>query len=195
MPIRGNVALVRDAILGGIIVRSILLSAAAMTAMTATAAWADGGCPPKAAPELLTALGEPAATIPGGQAIYQPPGVAMLGMPVSYVVVTKSSDGAVQEIDYRFAGVTRKYGDRFPQPVLLAFDKSYSTSCGGGKVTSCGAGFDAKAVGDLSAAEINEAYIDLPAKPEGAALAMVKADFASQNQGPVFLVCQYNAGS
>jgi hypothetical protein len=175
--------------------RNLLLSVAALAAMTPNAAWADGGCPPKATPELLTALGEPAATIPGGQTIYQPSGVAMLGMPVSYVVVTKGSGDAVQEVDYRFAGVTRKYGDRFPQPVLQAFDKSYSTTCGAGKVTSCAAGFDAKAAGDLAAAEINEAYIDLPAKPQGGALAMVKADFASQNQGPVFLVCQYNAGS
>jgi hypothetical protein len=50
---------------------------------------------------------------------------------------------------------------------------------------------DAKLPGDLTGAQINEAYIDLPAKADGA-LATVKADFSSQTQGPVFLTCEYN---
>jgi hypothetical protein len=87
----------------------------------------------------------------------------------------------------------RKYGQRFPVNVLQAFDKTYSgASCASGKVTSCGTAFDGKATGDLAAAQINEAYVDVPAKAQGAGVAMVKADFSSQTQGPVFLVCQYN---
>lgn len=176
--------------------RDLLLSAAALAALAPTAAWADDACPATVTPEIVTALGEATGTIPGGQSIYQPASATMLGMPVSYVVVSKGPGDAVQEIDYRFAGVTRKYGDRFPQPVLQAFDKAYSgATCSSGRVTSCGIGFDSKAAGALSAAAINEAYIDLPAKAEGAALTMVKADFASQSHGPVFLVCQYNTGS
>ena len=173
--------------------RVLLVPFAALVMTVPTVAWADGGCPDKATPEVLTALGEPMATLAGDQAIYQPASATIMGMPVSYVLVTKSSEGSVQEIDYRFAGVTRKYGQRFPANVLQAFDKTYAgASCSSGNVTSCGTGFDSKAAGDLSAAEINEAYVDLPAKAQGAGVAMVKADFSSQSQGPVFLVCQYN---
>jgi hypothetical protein len=172
--------------------RGLLVPFAVLAFALPGVASADGGCPAKATPDVLTAFGEPAATLKGGQVIYQPAGVTMLGMPVSYVVVTKGAGDAVQEIDYRFAGLTRKYGQHFPQPVLQAFDKAYDgATCADGKVTSCGIGLDGKATGDLTAAQINEAYIDLPAKADGA-LAMVKADFSSQTEGPVFLTCQYN---
>ena len=170
----------------------ILLPLAAMAVTLPAAAQADDGCPSKATPELLTALGEPAVTLSGGQVIYQPANATILGKPVSYVVVTKGSGGGVDEIDYRVAGLTRKYGQRFPVDVLQAFDKTYNGTCATTKVTACGAAFDSKAAGDLSAAQVNEAYIDLPSKGQGAALSMVKADFASPSQGPVFLVCQYN---
>jgi hypothetical protein len=173
--------------------RILLIPFAALAVALPATAWADDGCPTKATPELLTALGEPTATLSGGQTVYQPSGTMMMGMLISYVVVTKSSSGAVQEIDYRFAGLMRKYGQRFPVNVLQAFDKTYSgASCASGKVTSCGTAFDSKASGDLLSAEINEAYIEVPAKAEGAGVAMVKADYSSQTQGPVFLVCQYN---
>lgn len=172
--------------------RGLLIPFAALAVALPGAAWADGGCPAKASVDVLTAFGTPAATLKGGQVIYQPTGVVMLGMPVSYVVVTKGTGDAVQEIDYRFAGLTRKYGQHFPMPVLQAFDKAYDgATCSEGRATSCSFGLDAKMAGDLNGAQINEAYIDLPAKADGA-LAMVKADFSSQTQGPVFLTCEYN---
>jgi hypothetical protein len=144
--------------------RSFLIPFAALAMALPTAAWADDGCPTKATPDLLTALGEPTATLSGGQAVYQPSGATMMGMPVSYVVVSKASGGGIQEIDYRFAGLMRKYGQRFPADVLQAFDQTYTgTSCASGKVTSCGTAFDAKATGDLLSAEINEGYIVVPA--------------------------------
>jgi len=174
--------------------RGLLIPFAALAVTVPGVAWADGGCPVKAAPEVLTALGTPAATLKSGQVIYQPTGVTMLGMPVSYVVVTKGAGDAVQEIDYRFAGLTRKYGQRFPLPVLQAFDKTFSgATCSEGRATACSINIGGKAAGELSDAQINEAYIDLPAKVDGA-LAMVKADFSSQSQGPVFLACEYNTG-
>ena len=177
--------------------RDFLLPVAAVALLMPGVALADDSCPKSLTPDVMTALGEPAATLKGGQVIYQPASATMLGMPVSYVVVTKGSGDVVEEIDYRFAGVMRKYGQRYPDAVLQAFDKAFSADCANGKVTSCGVGFTAKdgKAGDLVAAQVTEAEIDLPAKVEGAALTQVKADYASQTQGPVFLVCLYNTGS
>jgi len=174
--------------------RDFLLPLAAVALVTPGAALADDSCPKSITPDLMTAMGEPGATLKGGQTIYQPASATMLGMPVSYVVVMKGPGDVVEEIDYRFAGVMRKYSQHYPDNVLQAFDKAYSADCAGGKVSSCGVGFDAKneKVGDLAAAQVSEAEIDLPSKIEGPALTMVKADYASQTQGPVFLTCQYN---
>lgn len=178
--------------------RDFLLPIAALAATVPGAAWADDGCPQKAGPDLITALGAPAATLTATQAIYQPAGATMLGLPVSYVVVTKGSGGAIEEIDYRFDGIMRKYSERVPQNVLRAFDKTYADAgCASGRVSSCSIAFQSNSpkAGDLAAAEITDPAIDVPAKAEGTALTLVKADYAREDQGPVFLVCLYDTGS
>lgn len=180
--------------------RSLLLSLTALAVAAPGAAWAADGCPDKITPAVVTALGDPAATLPGGQAIYQPAGATVLGMPVGYVVVTKASGkDVIEEIDYRFSGVMRKFTEHYPKPVLEAFDKTYSgASCASGRSTACAVAFqtDGKAstVGRLSAVEVGDPGLDVPANAQAAILSTVKADYASSDSGPVFLVCLYDAG-
>jgi hypothetical protein len=177
--------------------RRYLLSLAALPLLLPATVWAADDCPNKATPEVLAGLGEPAGTLDASQTVYRPSGLTMLGLPVSYVVVSKvSGKDDVEEIDYRFDGVMRKYSERYPKAVLQAFDKAYSgASCSSGRVTSCSIAFDNKSPGpgQLSGVAIGEGSVSAPDKAEGEALAAVKADFASDDAGPVFLVCLYGS--
>jgi hypothetical protein len=178
--------------------RDLLLSVAALAiVLPGMARAADGACPDKGTPDVLTAFGPQAATLGADRSVYQPTGVTALGMPVSYVVVTKGSSGSIDEIDYRFDGVVRKYSEHYPRTVLQAFDKVYSDAgCAAGKVTTCAVVYDLKGAppNQLASARITDPGFEVPGKTEAGVLATIKADYAREDSGPVFLACLYGTG-
>jgi hypothetical protein len=176
--------------------RDLLLPVVAFAALAPGIAHAADGCPEKASADVVTAFGQPVATLGTDQSIYQPTGVTVLGMPVSYVVVTKTSAGAVGEIDYRFEGVIRKYSERYPSSVLQAFDKSYDAGCASGRVTSCSIVYDTKGASpdQLISARITDPGLDVPKNSDAALLQTIKAEYSKPDSGPVVLACMYGAG-
>jgi hypothetical protein len=175
--------------------RDLLLPLAAFAALTPGVAYAADACPEKASAAIVSALGEPVATLGTDQSIYQPTGVMVLGLPVSYVVVTKTSAGAIGEIDYRLQGVMRKYSERYPSPVLQAFDKTYDVGCASGRVTTCSVAYDMKGAtpDQLASARITDPGFDVPKNSAAALLQTIKAEYAKPDAGPVFLACMYGA--
>jgi hypothetical protein len=178
--------------------RKFALTCAILAAAVPAAAWADNGCPDKVTPDLITGFGDPVGWLQDGQTVHQPTGVTILGAPVSYVVVTREAGkDTIEEIDYRFGGVTRKYTERYPLDLRKAFDGAYAGArCAGDKVTSCAVAFQAtsSSSGRLAGVELGEGPADVPASAHGPAIAQVKADYASDDQGPVFLACLYDTG-
>ncbi len=176
--------------------RDLLLAFAVLAVASPTAAAAAGACPEKATADVVTALGEPAATLSDSQAIYQPAGAAVLGMPVGYVLVVKGAAGAIQEIDYRLQGVTRSYSQPYPKAVLQAFDKAYpGVGCSTGRVTACAQVYDTRKApaGALEDARISDPGLDdVQAKAGAPVLQTIKADYANPDSGPVFLMCLYD---
>jgi hypothetical protein len=175
--------------------RKALLSCAAVSLLLPTSAWAEGGCPEKITADLVTALGEAAGALDDGQTVYQPAGLTMLGASVSYVVAMRQpGKDPIEELDYRLGKSMRKYSERYPLDLRKAFDQAYSGSkCGGDKVTSCSIAFQSNAAaGRLAGVQLGEGSFEVPAGASGAAIPLVKEDFASDDQGPMFLVCLYD---
>lgn len=177
--------------------RDLLLPFAALAvAFPAVAAAADG-CPKQAAADVVTALGDSAATLGGDQTVYQPTGVTVMELPVSYVVVTKGAGGSIEEIDYRLQGIMRNYNEHYPKAVLEAFDKAYpGVGCSTGRVTACAMAYDLKGAPGkaLADARIGDPGFDVPAAGQGAVLGTIKTEYAHQDSGPVFLMCRYGGG-
>ena len=175
--------------------RDLLLPLAAFAALMPGIAYAADACPDKAGADVLAGFGDTVATLGTDQSIYQPSGVTVLGLPVSYVVVTKTSAGAIEEIDYRLQGVMRKYSEHYPSPVLQAFDKAYDVGCASGRVTTCSVAYDLKGAtpDQLASARITDPGLDVPKNSNAALLQTIKAEYAKPDTGPVFLACMYGA--
>jgi len=171
----------------------LMLSAAALAAISSTAASADDiACPLKLSPELMTSLGDPVGWLNPGQTVHAPAGLSMIGRPVAYVLAVRAGDGApVSELDYRLQGLTRPYGSRYAVDLRKAFDAGFKGSdCGTGSA-SCVVDYKASAPGDFSGAELSEGSISIPKTAHGDGLAAVKADYNLDSADPVFLICHY----
>jgi hypothetical protein len=178
-------------------VRNLLIASAALTAIVSTPAAADdSACPQKLTPELVAALGAPAAWLAPGQTVHRPAGLTVMGQPVAYVVARHAGgtdDGAITELDYRLQGATKPFGQRYPTELRKAFDKGYSGSDCGSQNSSCSIAIKGSGAGALSDAELSEGDLTLAKDAHGDALALVKADRDLSSADPVFLDCIYNA--
>lgn len=174
--------------------RDLLVSVAALAAMTLpSVALADDACPPKITPEVESALGAAAATLGPGETVYTPAGAMVIGRPVSYVLVHRDADGKpITEIDYRFQGLNRPYGQRYTPDLRKSFDHAYpGTACTSNG--SCATSYTGPAAGQLADAELGEADLTVPKGAQSDALSLVKADYDLSGADPVFLICHYKS--
>jgi len=177
--------------------RNLLIASVALATVISTPAAADDSvCPQKLTPELVTALGAPAAWLAPGQTVHNPAGLTVMGQPVAYVVARHAGgkdDGAITELDYRIQGATTPFGQRYPTDLRKAFDKGYSGSDCGSQNSSCSIAIKGGGDGSLSDAELSEGDLTLAKDAHGDALTLVKADRDLSSADPVFLDCIYNA--
>jgi hypothetical protein len=159
-----------------------------------SAAWAEG-CPLDIDVEVVTTLGEPAASLSPANTVHTPAGVTALGYPVSYVVVRRTGEGgAIAELHYRLQGAVRPFGERYPIELRKLFDKEAPGSdCGGAKAVSCAVAVRTKGdPGHLSGMELGPGDLALPSDKSSPAYALLKADYDLADGDPVFLVCLYD---
>lgn len=180
--------------------RALLVSiVCAAQALASSPALADG-CPKQVDEGFARGLGPERAWLSDHDRVYQPAGLRMLGVPVSYVVVhrkeTFDRQDRINRVMYRLQGVARASGQQYPVAVRQAFDRLYGAHCAtqsNNDSLHCFADLPLlDGVGQLAKATVDrdDFYIDDSAS--GAALALARADADMPDASPGYLVCTYN---
>lgn len=124
--------------------------------------------------------------------LYQPPGLALLGRPVPFVIVEQTS--GTLDVYYRLGGESRGTGQPLSAPLRAAFTRAYPKGDCGDSLFSCSEYVPASRTGDLRGIDLQDEEPPgyEPWTGTGARLIQAEDKALERGMAGVYLICRYD---